>query len=84
MILSPEWILGTLVAILGMVLGFAFKMIADLSGKLERVERDYVRRDDNDGKMGRIERDVSEVKIDMKEVSAMLVKVLLALGRAPD
>ena len=81
MTLSPEWILGSLITILGLVLGYAFKMIADLSAKLDTVERDYVRRDDNDGKIERIERGVSEVKTDLKETNSMLIRVLVALGK---
>lgn len=81
MTLSPEWIFGSLITILGLVLGFAFKQISDLSADLEAVRRDYVRRDDNDGKIGRIEQGVSEVKTDLKETNAMLVRVLVALGK---
>jgi hypothetical protein len=84
MTLSPEWILGTIVAILAMILGFAFKMIADLSAKLERVERDYLRRDDANGKISGVEKVLDEARRDIKEISAMLVQVLLALGKKPD
>lgn len=81
MTLSPEWILGSLITLLSLVLGFAFKMIADVSTKLDTIERDYVRRDDNDGKIERIERGVTEVRVDIKETNAMLIRVLVALGK---
>ncbi len=39
MTLSPEWIFGSLITILGLVLGFAFKQISDLSADLEAVRK---------------------------------------------
>jgi hypothetical protein len=92
MTLSPEWILGTILAIMLAVIGYLYKRISDVEGKADKridaatavidsVKEDYVRRIDNDGKMGRIEKTVDEVRTDMKEVSAMLVKVLVALGK---
>lgn len=81
MTLSPEWILGSLITLLALVLGFAFKQITDLNIKTDVIERDYVRRDDNDGKIERIEKGVAEVRSDLKETNAMLVRVLVALGK---
>lgn len=81
MTLSAEAILGMIITIMGMVIGYAFKLIADLSAKIDTVERDYVRRDDNDGKIERIERGVTEVRTDLKETNSMLIRVLVALGK---
>src|SRR5258708_7260050 len=90
--LSPEWIFGTILTIMLAVIGYLFKRIADVEAASDRridtavtiidgIKEDYVRRIDNDGKMGRIEKTVDEVRIDMKDVRAMLVRVLVALGK---
>lgn len=92
MTLSPEWIFGAILTIMLAVIGYLFKRISDVESAADKridlavlvidgIKQDYVRRIDNDDKMGRVERGVSEVRADMKEVSAMLVKVLVALGK---
>lgn len=92
MTLSPEWIFGAILTIMLAVIGYLFKRISDVEAAADKridlavqiidgIKQDYVRRIDNDDKMGRVERGVSEVRSDMKEVSAMLVKVLVALGK---
>ncbi len=90
--LSPEWIFGTILTIMLAVIGYLYKRIADVETRADKridsalteikaFQNEYVKRIDNDGKMGRIEKTVDEVRLDMKEVSAMLVKVLVALGK---
>lgn len=88
MTLPPEWILGTIMLLMMAVIGFLFRQISETNQRIDNVitlidgvKDDYVKRIDNDGKMGRIEKTVDEVRLDMKEVSAMLVRVLVALGK---
>jgi hypothetical protein len=92
MTLSLEWIFGAILTIMLAVIGYLYKRIGDVEDRSERrnevlstlidsVKNDYVKRIDNDGKMGRIEKTTDELRTDMKEVSAMLVRVLVALGK---
>jgi hypothetical protein len=91
MTFSAEWIFGTILTILLAVVGYLYKRIADIESHnesrvnavielIDGIKEDYVRRIDNDGKIGRIEKTTDELRVDMKDVSAMLVKVLIALG----
>lgn len=92
MTLSPEWIFGSILTIMLAVIGYLYTRISAVEAAADKridlvvamingIKDDYVRRIDNDDKMGRVERGVAEVRVDMKEVSAMLVKVLVALGK---
>ena len=63
------------------VIGYQFKVMGELSSKLEGIKDKYVRRDDNDGQIGRIEKTVTELKADTKDMQSMLVRVLVALGK---
>jgi hypothetical protein len=92
MTLSPEWIFGAILTIMLAVIGYLYKRIADVQAASERrdealgrliegVKDDYVRRIDNDGKLNAISKTTDELRVDLKDVSGMLVKVLLALGK---
>lgn len=92
MTLSPEWILGAIITIMAAILGYAFKMIADLraelrsedgelSKRLDTVKDTYVRRDDNDGKLVRIEKAVDGMQTDIKGLTTLVIS---ALGREGD
>jgi hypothetical protein len=90
--ISPELIVGSILTIMLAVIGYLYTRINGIEAKadsridaviklIDGVKDDYVKRIDNDGKMGRIEKTVDEVRVDMKDVSQMLVKVLVALGK---
>lgn len=82
MTFSPEWIFGTILAIMLAVIGFQFKQIGDLRADLNDVKEKYLRRDDGNGKIDHIEKSIDAVRLDIKEITATLLKVLLALGKA--
>lgn len=83
MTLEFQWVFGILFAILMAVLGFAFKQIADLRSDLTAVREKYVRRDDLDGDLNRIDASLKEMKDDIKEVGKTALAVLVAVGKAP-
>lgn len=82
-----QWFFG-LFAILGLsiltgVIANQNRRINDLTTALEVVRRDYVRRDDLNGSLAVIHQDMGEMKGDIKEVSGMMVKLLMAYGKLP-
>lgn len=85
MTIDPMWAFGlffsALMTIMGGIIGYQMKQISDLRADIGSVRSDYVRRDDAAGSIGRVEKSLDEVREDVKEVSGMVVKVLLALGK---
>lgn len=87
-----QWFFGlffsALLIVMGAVIGHLYRRLADLGGRIDtvaatidKVKDDYVRRSESDDKMGKIDKSVDEVKANVKEISAMLIKVLIALGK---
>lgn len=81
MTLSPEWILGTIMALMLAVIGYQFKLYTDIRDQISMIKDSYVRRDDNNDKIAGIERTVADVRLDQKETNAMLVRILVAIGK---
>lgn len=92
MTLPTEWILGTILTLMLAVIGYLYRRISEVEAAstkridsaiviIDGIKSDYVRRIDNDGKIGRIEKTTDELRTDMKDVQAMLVKVLIALNK---
>ncbi len=81
MTLSVEWILGTIMALMLAVIGYQFRLYAGLADELSEIRQDYVRRDDHIDKITGIERAVADVRADQKETNAMLVRILVAIGK---
>lgn len=81
MTLSPEWILGTIMALMLAVIGYQFRQMSSLADELDGIKENYVRRDDNNDKIAGIERTVADVRLDQKETNAMLVRILVAIGK---
>lgn len=87
-----QWFFGlffsALLIIMGAVIAQLFRRIAELDRRIDaaaavvdKIKDDYLRRSDADDKMGKIEKSVDEVKVNVKEISAMMLKVLIALGK---
>lgn len=80
-----QWFFGlffsALLIIMGAVIAQLFRRIAELDRRVDKIKDDYLRRADADDKMGKIEKSVDEVKVNVKEISAMMLKVLIALGK---
>lgn len=59
------------------VIGFLFKRIANLESSIDHTRDNYVRRDDNENTTLRIEKSVADLRLELKDVSAMMLRLLL-------
>lgn len=81
MTFTPEWILGAIMTLMLAVIGYQFKLYADLAEDIEHIKDNYVRRDDHTDKIASIEKGVAELRADQKETNKMLVSLLVAVGK---
>lgn len=77
MTFSVEWVFGTLITVM-------MALVLYLARRIGEIERDYVRRDDAHERLTALDKKVDGVSKDVKELSALVLKVLISLGGKAD